>query len=168
MIKISSRLSSIAKLVPSKAKVIDIGCDHGLLDIYITQNHKDIKIIANDINANALNNVCENIKKYRAKNIETRLGNGLEVVTKDEIDTIIISGLGAHTIVGVLYNNMAKLEHVNDIIIQSNNNIDFVRAKITKLGYYIKNEVLVEEKTKYILLLSLVKGPLDIIKKNYY
>ena len=37
MIKLSKRLEEISSLVPLKARVVDIGCDHGLLDIYLYQ-----------------------------------------------------------------------------------------------------------------------------------
>ena len=56
MIKISKRLASIASYVEDDASLIDIGCDHGLLDIYLYQTKKNIKIIASDVNQNALNN----------------------------------------------------------------------------------------------------------------
>ena len=64
MIKLSKRLSIVASLIDSK-RIIDVGCDHALLDIYLAQENKDIKIIVSDINENALNNAKENIKKYR-------------------------------------------------------------------------------------------------------
>ena len=35
MINLSKRLEAISSLIPNKSKVIDIGCDHGLLDIYL-------------------------------------------------------------------------------------------------------------------------------------
>ena len=59
MIKLSNRLAAIASLVPLKSSVIDIGCDHALLDIYLYQNKQVEKIIASDINENALNNAKE-------------------------------------------------------------------------------------------------------------
>ncbi len=45
MIKISKRLEAISSLVPINSKVIDIGCDHALLDIYLIQNNNNLKII---------------------------------------------------------------------------------------------------------------------------
>ena len=63
MIKISKRLASIASYVEDDASLIDIGCDHGLLDIYLYQTKKNIKIIASDVNQNALKNAIKNIKK---------------------------------------------------------------------------------------------------------
>ena len=38
MIKISKRLEAISSLVPVNSNIIDIGCDHALLDIYLIQN----------------------------------------------------------------------------------------------------------------------------------
>lgn len=166
MIKLSKRLDEIAKLVSDNTKIIDIGCDHGLLDIYLIQKLNNIKIIASDVNENALKNAKENIKKYKVKNIETRLGNGLDVVSKDEINTIIISGMGAHSIVSILYNNVEKLEKVDNIIIQSNNNHDFLREKITKLNYYIKEEILIEEKNIIYTIIKFSKGNKKYNKKQ--
>ena len=37
MIKISKRLEAISSLVPINSNIIDIGCDHALLDIYLYQ-----------------------------------------------------------------------------------------------------------------------------------
>ena len=121
MIKLSKRLEEISSLVPLKARVVDIGCDHGLLDIYLYQNGIVSKIIASDINENALSNAKENIKNNNLEDIiETRLGSGLEVINlNDKIDTIIISGMGAYTIVEILKNNPEILSTISTIIIQN-------------------------------------------------
>ena len=76
----------------------------------LLKHKKNIKVIASDINQNAYNIALNNVKKEKLENIITlRLGNGLEVVTKDEIDTIIISGLGSMTIVGILKNGIESI-----------------------------------------------------------
>ena len=73
MIKISKRLEAISSLVPIDSKIIDIGCDHGLLDIFLYQQKISKKIIASDVNENSLNNAKENIRKNKLeKIIETR------------------------------------------------------------------------------------------------
>ena len=120
MIKLSKRLEAISSLIPKESKVIDIGCDHGLLDIYLYQKKISSKVIASDINESALNNAKENIKKNNLEDlIETRLGNGLDTLKEtDDIDTVIISGMGAHTAIGIVKNNFNKLKNINTIIIQ--------------------------------------------------
>lgn len=170
MIKLSTRLEAISSLIPNNSKVIDIGCDHGLLDIYLYQKKISTKIIASDINENALNNAKENIKKNKLeKVIETRLGNGLDTLNdSDDIDTIIISGMGAHTAVGIIKSNLNKLKNINTIVIQSNTKIEFLRKEITKLNYLITDELLVEDNKKIYTIIKFEKGKKKYTKKELY
>ena len=170
MIKISKRLEAISSLVPINSNIIDIGCDHALLDIYLYQKEISNKIIASDINNKALNNAKENIKKNKLdKYIETRLGNGLDTLNQeDNIDTIIISGMGAHTIVGILKNNRLKLKNINTIIIQSNTKLEFLRKEVTKLNFIIDNEMIVEDNKKVYTIIKLIKGKKKYNKKELY
>ena len=168
MIKLSKRLLSIANLVNDNSKVVDIGCDHGLVSIYLAMNKQNISIIASDINQNALDNAIKNINKYHLEDkIKVCLSNGLDNIN-DEIDTIIISGMGGHTIVDILTNNQEKLHTVNNIIIQSNNDIEYVRRKIVKLGYCISKEELILDKNIYYTVILFTKGKKKYTNKEYY
>ena len=170
MIKLSKRLEAISSLIPNNSKIIDIGCDHGLLDIYLYQQKKCNKIIASDINESALNNAKDNIKKNKLeKEIETRLGNGLDTLKEnDNIDTIVISGMGAHTVVGILKNNLDKLKEIETIIIQSNTKIEFLRKEVTRLNYKIDDEVLIEDNKKIYTIIKFIKGKKKYSKKELY
>ena len=163
MNKLSKRLEVIASFVPDNKKIIDIGCDHALLSIFLAERCNKNKVIASDINANALNTAIKNVKEAKLEDrIDTRLGNGLEVVNKDEIDTVIISGMGANTIVGILRYAKDKLTNVDDIIIQSNTDLYFIRKNITIMGYYIDNEKLVKDKGIIYTVIRFKRG-----KKKY-
>ena len=163
MNKLSKRLEVVASFVNDNSKVIDIGCDHGLLSIYLVNKYKNIKVIASDVNENALSSAITNIKKEKLENrIETRLGSGLDVVKADEIDTIVIAGMGTNTIVSILKYSTSKLSNVNNIIIQSNTDLYFLRKNITSLGYYIEDEILVEDKNIIYTVIKFTKG-----KKRY-
>ena len=169
MIKLSKRLSEIAKYIEDDSNILDIGCDHGLLDIYLSQNKKNINIIASDINQNALNNAIKNINKYQAKtNITTTLINGLDKIDTTNIDTIVISGMGSHTIVGILYSNLNKLKPVNNLILQSNNDLDFLRYKVTKIGYFIEKESLIKDQGIIYTIIKFKKGHKFYTKKQLY
>ena len=168
MIKLSKRLLAIANLIDDNSKVVDIGCDHGLVSIYLAMNKQNISIIASDINQNALDNAIKNINKYHLEDkIKVCLSNGLDNIN-DEIDTIIISGMGGHTIIDILTNNQEKLNTVNNIIIQSNNDIEYVRRKIVKLGYYISKEELILDKNIYYTVILFTKGKKKYTNKEYY
>ena len=168
MIKLSKRLETISSLVPINSNIIDIGCDHALLDIYLYQNKISNNIIASDINSNALNNAKNNIKKNNLDSIiETRLGNGLETLNdNDNVDTIIISGMGAHTAVCILKNNKNKLKKINTIIIQSNTKLELLRREVSKLNYMINNEIMVEDNKKTYTIIKFIKGKKKYTKKE--
>ena len=169
MIKLSQRLKSIANLIDDNTNIIDIGCDHALLDIYLTETKENIKITASDINSNALLNAKKNIKKYKLENkIKTIESDGLNNIDTKNIDTIIISGMGSHTIVGILYNNINKLKKINTIILQSNNDIDFLRKKIVNIGYYIEKETLIKEKNIIYTIIKFKKGHKHYTRKELY
>ena len=170
MINLSPRLKLISDFVPLDSKVMDIGCDHGLLDIYLYQNRIVKKIIASDINLSALNNAIENIKANKLeKEIETRLSDGLENIhAEDEIDTLVIAGMGSNTIVNMLKKDIKKLDKIKTIIIQSNTKLEFLRKEITKLGYYIDSELIVEDNKKIYVIIRFKKGNKKYNRKELY
>lgn len=168
-IKLSKRLMAIASLVDKNAILADIGCDHALLDIFLTKEKIINKSIACDITKGALDQAIKNIYLYNASNIETRLGDGLNPLTKkDKVDTVVISGLGNQKIINILNENKEKLENINNLIIQSNTSFNEVRKEVIKLGYYIKKEVLVKERNIIYCVVKFCKGCKKYTKKEIY
>lgn len=166
-IKLSKRLSVIASLVPENAVIADIGCDHALLDIYLSKKNIIKKSFAIDITKGALNQADKNIKLYNAKNIETRLSDGFEKIdVKDNVDTVIMSGLGDAKIINILKEAEEKLNKVNNIIIQSNVGVSNIRVYLTCNGYYIDNEKLVKENNIIYTVISFKKGYKSYTKKE--
>ena len=93
--RISKRLKEIANFISEEDKIIDVGCDHALLDIYLKETMPNIKIIASDIQVGAINAANKNIEKHELTDeIDLRLGDGLDVAASNEFDTIVISGMG--------------------------------------------------------------------------
>ena len=148
---LSKRLESLIKYIDKNDKLIDIGCDHGLIDIYLVKNNIINSIIISDIHEGALKAGQENVKKHHLeKQIDARLGNGLEVLKQDEvIDTVLISGMGTSTILKILNNNYLK--NINKLILQSNNNHEELRKEVVKLGFIITDEeFFTDNKKNYI------------------
>ncbi len=162
-IKLSKRLNCIADMVDQNAVLADIGCDHALLDIYLSKNKIVKKSIACDITIGALNQARKNIAINKITNIETRLGDGLDVINKnDKVTTIVMSGLGNGKIISILNNNVNKLQTIDYIIIQSNTGISKIRKYVTSIGYYITDEILVKERNIIYTIIKFKKG-----KKRY-
>ncbi|MDO4963346.1 MAG: class I SAM-dependent methyltransferase [bacterium] len=152
--KLSKRLQAVATLVDIGSRVIDVGCDHAYLDIFLTLNNGN-NCIATDINSNALNVAKSNIKKYKlSKKIKTVLTDGLDGLDIKYDDTIVISGMGTHTILDILNTN--KLS--NTLIISSNNDIELLRIEVVKLGYFIDSEIFLYDKGVPYIIIKFIKG----------
>lgn len=168
-IKLSKRLKTIASMVDKNSIIADIGCDHALLDIYLSQNKIINKSIAVDVNKNALNFAIKNIKQSGVYNVFPRLGDGLFAINKeDKVNTLIISGLGDQKIIFILKENVNALSSINNIIIQSNAEGYQVRSKITKLGYFICDETLVLDKKIMYTIIKFKKGNKKYNKRQLF
>lgn len=150
---ISKRLKVIADLVDTK-RVIDVGCDHGYLDIYLTL-YKNCTCIASDISSNAMKSCRENISRYNLNDkIETIITDGINNIKINKEDTIVISGMGTYTIIDILNNK----ELSDTIIISSNNHLEELRRYMVSIGYYIDNEVYVLEHDIHYVIIKFIKG----------
>lgn len=151
--KLSNRLQTIADMISNGSKVIDVGCDHALLDIHLSMN-KNCVCVAADINENALDQAKYNIKRYGVKNIETVLTDGLNGIDISFNDVVVISGMGATTIEHILNNNKAS----DTLIISSHNDWEYLRKTVVSLGYKIEEEKFIIDKGKGYIIIKFIKG----------
>lgn len=158
MNNLSDRLKSLTKYINKTDRVIDIGCDHALLDIYLVKNNIVDNIIVSDVSSNALKQGINNINKYNLTNkIDARCGNGLEVLNdSDIVNTVIISGMGSNTILKILSNKYIK--NINKLVIQSNKDYELLRRNIVSLGFIIDKEEVVEDNGKLYINIIFIKG----------
>ena len=135
--KINARLKKIGDLVEANSVCLDVGCDHALLDIYLVKQKKNIKAIASDIAEGPLEQAKNNIKRERLDGeIEVRLGSGLNTYS-DDIDTVIISGMGGRNIIGICKENPKVLKKIKTLILSPNNYQEDVKRYLCKNGFYI-------------------------------
>ena len=155
MINISLRLQTIAKFCDKEDKVVDIGADHGLLSLYLFKEKGLSKIIATDINEEALNKAKENFTKYNAS-IPIFVGDGIKDLDLHDYNTLVIAGMGSYTIMHIL-SDKDKLLSINKIIISSHNHPELVRKHLNTLGYYLEDEVVIFDK-HYYTIMKFLKG----------
>lgn len=160
---LSDRLLSLTKFINKKDLVADIGCDHGLLSIYLVKNKLCKKVIATDINPKALNNAVNNIKNNNlVKEIETKLGKGLEPIKDENINTVIISGMGTNTIIHMF----GHVDKKYKVITQSNNDYYNLRKYFVNKDYKIKAESIVLDNDKYYINIVFIPGIKKYSKKE--
>ena len=162
--KISKRLRAIGDLIEDNSFILDVGCDHALLDIYVVTNKKNVKAIASDINEGPLKGARDNIRKY---NLEDKIvlsnSDGLESY-QEGVDVIILSGLGSTTIIDILIGGKDILDNIDEIIISSNNDYDYLRKNLGILGFTVDKELIVKDRNKYYQVIKFKQGILNYNK----
>ncbi|WP_085991887.1 tRNA (adenine(22)-N(1))-methyltransferase [Oceanobacillus senegalensis] len=146
-INLSTRLLTVAKYIQKGAKFADIGSDHAYLPCYICLKDYTAKAIAGEVNEGPYNSAKENVIHYNLSDvIDVRLGDGLEVIkAEDEIDHVIIAGMGGSLIKSILDNGKKMLENVHRIIAQPNVDARNVRQWLTTHHFIINHEAVIEE-----------------------
>ena len=158
---LNERLMSLSAHLHIEDKMIDIGCDHALLDIYLIKKYPEMKIVASDVSKGPLEFARKNLLKYHLKDkIALRLGDGLEVIDED-IDTIVISGMGTTTILNIL-KDLPKYPWIRKIVLSPNNDFELLRKNINSWHFKIKEEELILDKGKYYLIMELEKGEEEV------
>lgn len=166
--KINVRLKKIGDLVEANSFCLDVGCDHALLDIYLVKQKKDIKAVASDIAEGPLEQAKNNIKREKLeKEIDVRLGYGLRTYT-DDINTIIISGMGGRTMISIFKDQPKVLKKVDTIILSPNNYQEDVKRYLTKNKFYISNEEFVKDGKFIYQIIIFKKGKKRYSKKDYF
>ena len=116
---ISKRLQYIVDMVTHFETIADIGCDHGHVCVELIKNNKVKKAIASDISYPSLKKTIDFVKVNKIEDkVETRVGDGLDVLKIDEVDSMIIAGMGGVLISEILKKNYnLKFKEKNPLLI---------------------------------------------------
>lgn len=95
---LDARLSAAAELVRPGQPVADIGCDHGKLTAVLAASGKYPKVIGADLRPGPLAKAEQTLKNANcADRAELRLGDGLSVLSENEVGSIVLAGVSAQT-----------------------------------------------------------------------
>ena len=144
--KLTDRLLKIASLVSEGKKVADIGTDHGYIPVYLLNNNKiDFAILA-DVNKGPLENARKEVRHNKLEDkVDLRLGSGIEVLSENEVDEIIIAGMGGMLIAQLLDAKKSVAKSAQKLILQPMQAQGELRKYLYNNGFEILEEVLVKE-----------------------
>ena len=145
-----NRIEAIYSFISESDKVVDVGCDQAKLGIMLAKRNQSS--IASDISEKVIEKAKNDIKSDL---IDLRVSDGLSNIKEGEADTLVLSGMGTHTILEILKNTNLRF---NKIITISNNYHDILRTKMNDLNYMIDSELIIKENNKYYNLILFVPG----------
>ena len=164
-VQLSRRLKTIADMVTEGNRLVDVGCDHGYLPVYLMLNHKISGAIATDVGKGPLARAKEHIAQYgMSQYIETRLCDGLKGVHAGEGDTLVIAGMGGPLMERILTEGAHALPGFQELILQPQSDIPHFRHFLMDYDFRIVQEEMVLEDGKYYPMMKAIPGR----EKNFW
>ncbi len=169
-LKLTNRLLKIASLVSENKRLADIGTDHGYIPVYLLNEGRiDFAILA-DINKGPLENARSEVRRNKLEDkVDLRLGSGIEVLKKGEVDEVIIAGMGGILIGELLEANKEVAHSVDKLILQPMQAQEELRQYLLNNGYEILDECLEKEDFRlYEIIVAKYTGQNTIIDDEIY
>ncbi len=155
---IDSRIRAVMSFVREGSRVADIGADHGYLSIELAQSGRATKIIATEKNIGPFEAARKNISAAKLDDvIEVRLGDGLQVLSAGEVDTICIAGMGGALIKQILDDAPEVVNSARQLILQPMNDTKKIRDRLAEINWTIYDEDLAEASGIIYEIISAVK-----------
>lgn len=103
MFELGERLQTCAGMLRRGGRAADIGTDHARLPVWLIHNGVCDAVIAADVATAPLEKARRNIEKYGlSEKITTLLSDGLSAISPDDVDDIVIAGMGGELIASII------------------------------------------------------------------
>lgn len=148
--ELSKRLNWILNIMDKCDVIMDVGTDHGYIAIELIKRNLADKVIASDINKDPLNKAKLNVSLEGLSNkIELRLGGGLTPVKENEVNGVLIAGMGGNLIRDILENDIKKVKNMDYLVLQPAQNPEVLREYLYISDYEIIDEDVCFDEGKY-------------------
>ncbi|MBQ7956476.1 MAG: SAM-dependent methyltransferase [Clostridia bacterium] len=157
MIKLDARLKMAAEEVRPGKRIADIGTDHAYLPAFLIENNICPSAIAADIGKGPLENARKitSTSKDLSDRIELRLSDGLKEIKEDEVDDIVIAGMGGILIAEILTAAPWVKDENKRLILQPMSHAEDVRKYLCENGFeIIKEKACTDGRHNYIIIVA--------------
>lgn len=155
-IRLSKRMQAVADMVKEK-RVVDIGCDHAFVSIYLAKKPWVDRVIAMDVKTGPVDIARGNIAAHNLSDkIELRMSDGFNKLSVGEADVAVIAGMGGYLMIDILEGGREHLKSGISLVLQPQSDIKAVREYLVKVGYIIQDEDMLIEDGKYYSIMRAV------------
>ncbi len=156
---LTKRLQMIADMITMGNRLVDVGCDHGYLPLYVLQQGISPSALAMDVNQGPLEAARKNVEEAGLSEcIQLRLSDGLKAYNAGESDTMVCAGMGGPLMEKILTESFDKVMGLKELILQPQSEITQFRQFLRRNGLHIVEEDAVEEEGKYYIAMKVIPG----------
>lgn len=144
---LSKRLQAIADFIEPGDRVADIGTDHAFLPIALVSSGKVDWALASDVGEGPVAIAKANIAAHGlTEKIEVRLADGLLGITPaDDLDTVVIAGMGGELICKILDAGLDHLDGTENLVLSPHRDVPMVRQWLAAHEFGILDETMLDE-----------------------
>lgn len=141
MKELGVRLSAVAARIRQGARVADIGTDHALLPVWLLQSGRCPSAVASDIGEGPAAAARRTVAGAGLETtISVRVGDGLSPVLPDEVDDVVIAGMGGETIAEILAAAPWVADARYRLVLQPMSKPERLRTFLAENGFSIQEE----------------------------
>lgn len=140
---VDNRLQRIAGMIRCGDRVADIGTDHAYLPVFLIKEGIAAKAYACDVSDGPLENARKTVEKAGALGIVLRKGDGLNAVSPNEVDTVVIAGMGGDLIARILESSPWIKNTHYELILQPMTAVEDLREYLCQNGFEVVLETAV-------------------------
>lgn len=156
-LNLTPRLQTVARLVPENARLADVGTDHAYLPAWLLLHGQISFAVCTDLRPGPLARAQETVERWDvADRVSLRLCDGLAGVTAQEVDCVVIAGMGGETILHIL--KAAPWTAEKTCLVQPMSSLSDLRAGVGELGLHIAGETLATEGESLYVVMELAPG----------
>ena len=96
------------------------------------------------------------------------LSDGLHELPQDDVDSIVIAGMGGDLVVRILEQDFDKLANVKELILSPQSHLERVRHFLNDHGFRILEEEFLKEDGKYYVVIRAIHGKQQYDKECFY
>lgn len=161
---LSKRLQMLAGMVTPGNRLVDVGCDHGYLSIYLVQKGICPEGIAMDVRQGPLACAEEHVRESGLGDyIKVRLSDGLGAYAAGEAETMVCAGMGGRLMGRILSESMEKAKSFRELILQPQSELEEFREFLRKAGFAVTEEEAVCEEGKFYFAMKAVPLGADVM-----
>ena len=151
------RLRAVADLVPAGAAIVDVGAGAGQLSLWLLGSGRVPAVIAVEREGAVGRELA---RRARPRGLSVRSGDGLRALRgSDRAETLVISGLGARSMLRVLDTGGERTRLLRRLVLQPQTEAGLLRSRLVKRGFAIVNERMALERGRFYTVIAAERRP---------